>query len=178
MYAVVGCSDCSGLWIVADPRDQETATCARCGARHRTAALRRLFEADDRETAVEARGTMLARRAGAGEAFDEVIGDEDMERAASDAGMSDDEFLAASGLNPDEVAAAGDRAERGSGSAGAGDRASVVRAAVREQDDPDEAAVVAYAGERGVPAAAARRLLERLVDRGEASESRGTYRLL
>jgi hypothetical protein len=173
VYAVVGCSDCSGLWVVADPRDQETATCARCGTRHRTATLRRLFEAEDRETAVEARGTMLARRAGEGASF-EAVDDE----AAAAAGMDDDEFLAASGLDPDEVAAAGDRAGRGSGSAGAGDRASVVRAAVRAQDEPDEADVVAYAGERGVPAEAARRLLERLVERGEASESRGTYRLL
>lgn len=174
MYAVVGCSDCSGLWIVADPREQETATCARCGSRHRTARLRHLFEADSRETAVEARGTMLARRVGAGEAFDAVDADE---TAAEAAGIDDDEFLAASGVDPDEAAAAGDRAESGAGS-GDGDRASVVRAAVREQDAPDEERVVAYAEARGVPGEAARSLLDRLVRRGEASESRGTYRLL
>jgi hypothetical protein len=173
VYAVVGCSDCSGLWIVAHPRDQETATCARCGSRHRVERLRRLFEADDRQTAVTARGEMLARRAGEGDSFESAD-----DAAAAAAGMDDDEFLAASGLDPDEVAAAGDRADRGSGSTGAGDRASVVRAAVTELDNPDADAVVDYATARGVPADAARDLLDRLHDRGEVTRVGGGYRPL
>jgi hypothetical protein len=173
VYAVVGCSDCSGLWIVTDLRAQETATCARCGSRHRTAKLRRLFEAENRQTAVEARAKMLARRAGEGEAFESVD-----DAAAANAGLDDDEFLAASGLDPDAVAAAGERAEQGSGSTGAGDRASVVRAAVSELDDPDADAVVEYATDRGVPTDAARDLLDRLYDRGEVRRVDGGYRPL
>lgn len=174
MYAVVGCSDCAGLWVVENPRDQETATCARCGTRHRTASLRRLFEAEDRATAVEARGTMLARRAGEGAAFDAVPSGDDLERAAEAAGVDDEAYLAARGVDPEAAAAAGDRADSGSG----GDRASVVREAVRTQDDPDEAAVASYATARGVPEDAARDLLARLVRRGEASVDDGAYRLL
>ena len=49
---------------------------------------------------------------------------------------------------------------------------------MREQDRPDEESVVDYATDRGVPAEAARDLLERLTRRGEVSESRGRYRLL
>lgn len=174
VYAVVGCSDCSGLWVVENPRDQETATCARCGTRHRTASLRRLFEAEDRATAVEARGTMLARRAGEGAAFDAVPSGDELARAAAAAGMDDDDYLAARGVDPDEAASAGSRAGSGSGD----DRPSVVREAVRAQDDPDEQAVVSYAAARGVPADAARDLLDRLVRRGEASVDDGVYRLL
>jgi hypothetical protein len=173
VYAVVGCADCSGLWIVADLRDQETATCARCGSRHRTASLRRLFEADDRATAVEARATMLARRAGEGAAFEDV--DRDALADAAEGVVDDADFLAASGLDPDEVAAAGDRAERGSGSGG-GDRASVVREAVTRLDDPDAAAVADYAAARGVPREAARDLLDGLHDRGEVRRVDGGYR--
>jgi hypothetical protein len=176
VYVVVGCSDCSGLWVVENPRDQETATCARCGTRHRTASLRRLFEAERRETAVEARGTMLARRAGEGAAFDEVPSGDDLARAAEAAGIDDETYLAARGADPEAAAAAGDRA--GSGPASSGDRPSVVREAVRSQDDPDEATVVSYATARGVPADAARDLLDRLVSRGEASVDDGVYRLL
>ena len=51
---------------------------------------------------------MLARRAGEGEAFESVD-----DAAAANAGLDDDEFLAASGLDPDAVAAAGERAEQG-----------------------------------------------------------------
>lgn len=175
MYAVVGCSDCSGLWIVENPRAQETAACARCGSRHRVAKLRRLFEADDRETAVEARGTMLARRAGEGESFGSVAADD---AAAAAAGMDDDEFLAASGIDPDAAAAAGERAGRGSGSTGSGDRASVVRAALDDLDDPSADEVASYATARGVPADAARDLLDRLHDCGEIREVDGGYRPL
>lgn len=116
---------------------------------------------------------MLARRAGEGGSFEPAD-----DAAAAAAGMDDDEFLAASGLDPDAVAAAGERAERGSGSAGAGGRVSVVRAAVSDLVDPDADAVVDYATDRGVPADAARDLLDRLHDRGEVTRVDGGYRPL
>jgi len=53
----------------------------------------------------------------------------------------------------------------------------VVRDALRE-GNATEAAVVGYATDHGVPAEAARDILDRLTRRGEATESRGEYRLL
>lgn len=178
MYAVVGCSDCSALWVLSDPRSQDRATCSRCGRRHRVSNLRHLFEAEEAETARQARARILARRQGEGEAFDDVPSGADLERAADEAGVDEEAYLARSGLDPDAVAAAGERAGEGSGSTGSGDRASVVRAAVREQAEPTADEVVAYATERGVPAEAARDLLGRLRKRGVVTRQAGRYRLL
>jgi hypothetical protein len=178
VYAVVGCTDCSGLWMVADPRGQETATCPTCGRRHRTAKLRRLFESEGRAAARAARARMLADRADEAAAFDDVPTGAALEEAAAEAGVDDTEYLTRRGADPDEVAAAGERATRGSGSTGTGDRASVVREAVETLDAPTADAVADYAAERGVPADAARDLLERLRRRGEATVVDGEYRLL
>ena len=52
------------------------------------------------------------------------------------------------------------------------------REAVRELDETTEEAVVDYASERGVDAEYTRKALEKLVRAGEATESRGVYRLL
>lgn len=171
MYAVVGCDACDALWLVADPGAAETATCAGCGRTHRTDRLRRLFESEDRESAVEARAAMLARRSDAGEAFDAVPSGLDLERAAESAGVGDEEYLARSGVDPEAVAAAGE--DR---SAGATDRAGIVREAVDRLDAPAEADVVAYAADRGVPEAAARDLLARLVREGEVVREGDAYR--
>jgi hypothetical protein len=171
MYAVVGCDACDALWLVADPGDAETATCAGCGKTHRADRLRRLFESEDRATAVEARATMLARRRGDGAAFEAVPSGADLERAAEAAGVDDDEYLARQGVDPASVAAAD-----ADPSGGATDRAGVVREAVERLDAPTEAEVVEYAADRGVPEDAARDLLARLVRRGEAVETDGAYR--
>ncbi|MFB6159926.1 MAG: DUF5817 domain-containing protein [Haloferacaceae archaeon] len=177
MYAVVGCTDCGGLWVLADPRAQETATCPTCGRRHRTGKLRRLFEAEKREAARAARSRLLAERADESAAFESVPSGAALEEAATDAGVGEDEYLSRRGADPDEVAAAGERAARGRGSTG-GDRASVVREAIAALDEPTAAAVADYAADRGVPADAARDLLERLRRRGEATVADGEYRLL
>ncbi|MFB6282083.1 MAG: DUF5817 domain-containing protein [Haloferacaceae archaeon] len=171
MYAVVGCDACDALWLVADPDGAETATCPGCGKTHRTARLRRLFESEERAAAAEARAAMLARRSDAEAAFEAVPSGADLERAAESAGIDDGEYLAGSGVDPEAVAAAG--ADR---SGGATDRAGVVREAVARLDAPTEADVVAYAADRGVPEAAARDLLARLVRRGEAVREGETYR--
>ncbi|WP_338741272.1 DUF5817 domain-containing protein [Haloplanus salilacus] len=177
MYAVVGCADCGGLWLLSNPDSAETATCPTCGTRHRTARLKRLFTAEDREIAREARATMLAERADATDAFESTPSVAESERAADDPIVDDREYLDASGVDAGEVAEAGERTSRGAGS-GSGSRPEIVREAIERLDDPDEAAVVGYATERGVPADAATDLLDRLVRGGEATESGGTYRLL
>lgn len=175
MYAVVGCTDCHALWLLADPDAAETATCPRCGRRHRTAGLKRFVTAEDRATAREARAAMLADAADATDAFESTPSVAEMEATTDDAVVDDAEYLDAAGIDPDDVAAAGERSDRGSGSRS---RPETVRAALRELDDPDEDDVVAYATDHGVPADAAADLLDRLVRRGEATQSGGTYRLL
>jgi hypothetical protein len=173
MYAVVGCTDCGTFWLLADPGDAETATCPRCGRRHRTRKLRRFFESADEDAARQARAALLAEKRGESESFADLPSVAELEAEVAAAGVDDREYLEGSGLDADAVAAAGDVSAGSSPS-----RDEVVRAAVREQDRPDEADVVDYATERGVPAEAARDLLARLTRRGEVSESRGRYRLL
>jgi hypothetical protein len=175
MYAVVGCTECRALWLLDDPGTAETATCPRCGRRHQTSDLRRLYTADDRAAAREARAAILAERAGAADAFEATPSTAELDDAAAEAVVDDREYLEAAGVDADAAAAAGERAT------GGGERRTrpeVVRDAVARLDAPDEADVVAYAAEHGVPAEAAADLLARLVRRGEVSESGGTYRLL
>lgn len=175
MYAVVGCTDCGALWLLSDPGSAESAQCRRCGRRHRTRKLRRFYESEDREAARQARATLLADRAGESEALEGLDSVAEMEAHLDDAGVDDREFLAASGLDPDAVEAAGETASESGRSR---NRREIVLDALREGDRPTEDDVVSYATERGVPAEAARDLLDRLARRGEVTESRGRYRLL
>jgi hypothetical protein len=171
MYAVVGCNRCGALWLLSDPG--ETATCPQCSKRHQTRKLKRFYESDDREAARQARAAMLAERRDESGAFGDLESVAEMERRLDEAGVGDREFLTASGLDADAVEAAGDVSRERSRS-----RTELVRDAVAEQDRPTESDVVAYAEARGVPAEAARNLLERLAQAGEVSEHRGRYRLL
>ena len=171
VYAVVGCSNCGTYWLLSDPDAQSSATCPRCGTRHST-PLRRFFESDDHEAARQARARLLAEKHGDDEAFERAGTVSDLESAADEAGMSEREYLEASGLDADRVAEAGDVSRERSGS-----HDDVVRDAL-EAGRTTEDGVVDYATDRGVPAGKARDLLERLVERGEVSESRGEYRLL
>lgn len=169
MYAVVGCGDCEALWVVERGEDApETAQCPRCGTTHRRERLRQLATAGTADEAREARTALLAERRGAGDASLPGFGDDPA------AAVGDDEYLAAAGLDPDAVAAAGDRA--GPGGAGRPDRRTVVLEAIRELDAPSDGDVAARAAERGVDPTAARETLAALVREGEAVESGGTYR--
>ena len=174
MYVVVGCSECSALWIVEGR--PETSQCPRCGGRRQHAKRRKFVETDDEDHAREVRSSMLANRQGHGEAFAELDSFAEMDRHVDEAGVDDATYLEASGLDSESVADAGDRAGQGSG--GTTSRKDTVIAALRDLNDPTEADVVAYAGERDVPADYTRRALEKLVRAGRVSESRGTYRLL
>lgn len=173
MYAVVGCRACGALWVLSDPGDSETAGCPRCRKRHRIDRLRRFYESEDREAAREARAAMLADRADASEAFAETPSVAELEGRTDETAVSDREYLERSGIDADEVDAAGEGRERTTRS-----RPEIVRDAIRRGDSPTESDVVEYATDHGVPPDAARDLLDRLVRRGDVSESRGTYRLL
>ncbi|MFB6150426.1 MAG: DUF5817 domain-containing protein [Haloarculaceae archaeon] len=175
MYAVVGCSDCGTLWIVEGR--PETSQCPRCGTRRQYAKRRKFVTTDDEDHAREVRASMLAARQGHDEAFAELDSFAEMEARVDDAGPDDEEYLEASGVDPDAVTAAGERAgESRSGSSRS--REETVRAALRELDEPTGSDVVAYAGEHGVDEEYVRTALRKLVRAGEVTENRGVYRLV
>ena len=174
MYAVVGCSECSHLWMIEGR--SKTTQCPRCGSRRAYEKRKKFVETDDADHAREVRASMLANRQGEGEAFAELPSFGDLEGDVADGVVDDDEYLEASGLDVDELEAAGDRDPRGSTATGS--KKEIVEAALADLEEPTEADVIAYAGERGVSAGYTERALEKLVRRGAASESRGRYRLL
>ncbi|QSW97771.1 DUF5817 domain-containing protein [Haloterrigena alkaliphila] len=174
MYAVVGCSECSNLWIIEGR--SETTQCPRCGSRKAYEKRKKFVETDDAAHARDVRASMLANRQGEGEAFAELDSFDALEEQVADGVVDDDEYLEESGLDVGEVDAAGDRDPRGPNRSGS--KKEIVEQALEELERPTEDEVVDYAGERGVSAEYVRNALEKLVGRGEVSESRGRYRRL
>jgi len=174
MYAVVGCSECSALWVTEGR--PETTQCPRCGTRRKHAKRRKFVETDDETHAREIRASMLANRQGEGDAFAELDSYAEMERQVDDAGVDEETYLDESGVDTEAVSAAADRAEQGA--TGGASRKETVLSALRNLDQPTESDIVAYAEERGVPASYTKKALTKLVRAGKASESRGQYRLL
>ncbi|GGL27119.1 hypothetical protein GCM10009037_08400 [Halarchaeum grantii] len=170
MYAVVGCSDCSMLWVV-EGRPERTE-CPRCGTSKAHAKRKQFVTTEDREHAAEVRASMLANRSGYGEAFADLDSYTEMAERADEAVVDDEEYLDAAGVDAAETRAAD---ERGGGSVSRTER---VKEALRELDSPTADDVAAYCEEHGVSESFAREAVERLARRGEASESRGVYRLL
>ncbi|WP_232687222.1 DUF5817 domain-containing protein [Halobacterium zhouii] len=173
MYAVVGCSDCSALWVVSGRPD--TSGCPRCEKRHQFSKLRKFVTTEDEDHAREVRASMLANRAGHGDAFAEVEDFTTLEDFVEDTGMTDDEFMAQSGVDTDEVAAAGERAEQSTRSLG---KRAAVETALRELDQPTEDEVKAFAAEHGVEGEYVERALSKFERAGEVSKSGGRYRRL
>lgn len=171
MYAVVGCGECSSFWVVEGR--PETTNCPSCGKRHRFDALKKFAETDDADAAREARTTLLAGRSD--HAPDELDSFVELEAQTETGGMSDEEYLRQSGLDAKRVTTAGEQATETRESQS---RMDTVREALSVLDQPTESDVVAYTGERDVPAAFTERALEKLVQQGEVSEHRGQYRPL
>ncbi|PSP44210.1 replication protein H [Halobacteriales archaeon QH_10_70_21] len=167
MYSVVGCSECRHLWVVEGRPG--TTRCPRCRTRHRFETLRAFAETDTSDAAARVRSSMLADRADDGEFLDPADID------ADEVGMSDEAFLSASGLDPETVAAAGERAtERG----GSRSRKQVVLDALSELEEPTARAVRGYAADAGVEASYVDRALTKLERAGEVTETDGVYRRL
>jgi hypothetical protein len=175
VYAVVGCSECSMLWVVEGR--PETSQCPRCGTRRPYARRREFVSTDNENHAREVRASILANRGGYGDAFAELDSFGEMEADVDEAGPDDDEYLEAAGVDADAVAEAGDRAGE-SRRGGSQSRRETVLTGLRELDEPAEDDVVAYASERGVPADYTRKALRKLVRAGDVTESRGVYRLV
>ncbi|EMA40799.1 DUF5817 domain-containing protein [Halococcus hamelinensis] len=168
MYAVVGCGECSALWVVEGR--PETTTCPSCGKRHRFEALKKFAQHESGDAAREARTRLLAARSD--HAPDELDSFSTLESRAETGGMSDAEYLERSGLDPDRTAAAATGSKRSKG------RMEVVRESISALDDPTESNVVARAERNGIPADYTERALERLSQRGAVSRHDGRYRLL
>ncbi|GAB3040359.1 DUF5817 domain-containing protein [Natronobiforma cellulositropha] len=174
MYAVVGCSVCSHLWILEGRT--ETTACPRCGTRKRYEARKKFVETEDVDHAREVRASMLANRSGHGDAFARLDSVAELETQVADGVVSDEEYLEASGLDTDEIASAGERNPRQP--ARGGSKSEIVDRALAELERPTEAQIVEYAGERGVSAEYVERALEKLTRSGAVSESGGRYRPL
>ncbi len=174
MYAVVGCSECSNLWIIEGR--SETTQCPRCGSRRAYEKRKKFVETENANHARDVRASMLANRQGEGEAFAKLDSYDALEDEVADGVVDDEAYLEESGLDVDEVAAAGGRDPRGPTRSGS--KKEIVKAALEELDRPTEDEVIDYASERGVSAGYVENALEKLTRRGAVSESRGRYRLL
>ncbi|MCU4717401.1 DUF5817 domain-containing protein [Halapricum hydrolyticum] len=174
MYAVVGCSKCSALWVVEGR--PETTQCPRCGTRKRFDRLKQFVTTDDPDRAKQARAAMLAERQEMGEAFDDLDDFSSMGDRLDEAGIDDDTYLESSGVDPEAAEQAGKRAEQGTG--GSRSRKAVVTDALDELAEPTRDAIVAYAQKQGVAEDYVDRALEKLRRTGEITESNGVYRRL
>lgn len=171
MYAVVGCDECSALWIVEGR--PETSGCPRCGRTRRHEKRRKFVTTEDEDHAREVRSSMLAARQGHGDAFAELDSFAELEERIDDSGIDDETYLRGSGLDVEAVEGAGSDESTETRS-----REEIVRAGIESLPEPTTDGVVDYAEERGVPPEYTRRALQKLVRAGDATESGGTYRLL
>ena len=174
MYAVVGCSECSNLWIIEGR--SETTQCPRCGSRRGYEKRKKFVETEDAGHARDVRASMLANRQGEGEAFAKLDSFDALEGDVAEGVVDDAEYLEESGLDVDEVEAAGDRDPRQPSRSGS--KKEIVERALKTLDRPTEDEVIEYAAARGVSASYVRSALEKLSRQGSVSESRGRYRVL
>lgn len=170
MYAVVGCDECSALWIVEGR--PETSQCPRCGRTRGYEKRREFVTTDNEDHAREVRSSMLAARQGHGDAFAELDSFAELDDQLDDAGVDMETYLAESGIDPDSVSGPDDT------DTGSRSRREIVLEAVRTLEDPTAEAVVAYAQDRDVAPEYTERALEKLVRSGDATESGGVYRLV
>jgi hypothetical protein len=174
MYRLVGCTDCSALWIVAD--QPERTNCPRCDRSHQLSALRAFVETEDKDHAREVRASMLATRQDEDEAFAALDHVEEMEAQLDDAGVDDETYLADSGLDPEAVSDAAKQATESNRSSQ--NRRQIVLSAVEELSTPTEEAIVSYATDRDVSASFVRTALEKFRRQGELTLDGETYRRL
>lgn len=170
MYAVVGCSSCSALWMLEGR--QETARCPQCGTTHQYAKLKKFVQTDDADHAREVRASMLASRGGHADAFAAVDSFADLESQVEAPVVDDEQYLEGSGLDANEIAAVDDPGE------GSKSRREIVLEAVERCEEPTHESIRSYATDRGVSADYVDRALEKLVRGGELTESGGRYRRL
>jgi len=171
MYAVVGCSNCGARWIVEGR--PETTSCPRCGTRHEFGRLKAFGRTEDLAAAREIRASLLAAdqdREAAYEAIDSVP---EMAAQVENGVVTDEEYLAGKGLDPDAVATADEPTD--SGPSG---RREQVLAAIETLDEPTAAAVVEHAADRGIDPDWVRQALTKLEREGTIVQGPDGYRRL
>lgn len=168
MYAVVGCTECSSLWVIEVGAD--SATCPRCGKRHRTDKLRHFAEAEAADDAREARAALVANRRDAGDAAPSFG---ELEASIGEDVVDDATRLEGAGIDPDAVADAGERASGGGDSRS---RREIVLDAFDVCDEPGRGDIYDHADEHGVDREYVDRVLRKLERRGEVVETAGGYR--
>ena len=171
MYAVVGCSNCQALWIVEGR--PETTSCPRCRTRHQFERLKKFVRTEDQAEAREVRAAMLASAQDREDAYERLDSVGEMEAELDDVGVADEEYLGEHGIDPEVVAAAGERETSGSKS-----RRDRVLDAIATLEEPSADAVIEYASERGVPPEYVRTALEKFAREGTIVEAKGGYRRL
>lgn len=113
---------------------------------------------------------MLAARADDGEFVDPA------EIDTEDVGVDEVDFLSASGVDPDAVSAAGERAETGNERSRS--RKQVILDGLAELEEPTVAELEEYASAAGVSRSYVETALEKLRRRGEVTKINGGYRKL
>jgi hypothetical protein len=171
MYAVVGCDECSALWIVEG--SPETSQCPRCGRTRGWHKRRKFVETDDEDHAREVRASMLAARQGHGDEFAELDSFAELDQQIEDSGIDDETYLSESGVDVAAVQST-DTAE----SSGSQSREDIIREALETQSEPTAQDVIEYATERGVPPEYTEQALQKLVRAGDVLRNGGTYRLV
>lgn len=158
------------LWIVEGRPDR--SECPRCGSSKPHEKRRTFVQTDDKDHAMEVRTAMVAKQGGHEEIYESLDDVGELATRAESAGIDDETYLAGSGIDPHDVATAGESDDSPTSNE------AIVREALTALDQPTQTAIVAYAADRGVPESYTERALEKLTQVGDVSENRGTYRLL
>jgi len=92
-YAVIGCSECAALWIVDIDEGGETTECPACRTRTPLSKRKQFATVDDRATAAEVRGSMLASRQGHDDQYASLDDYRTLGELATDGVIDDDALL-------------------------------------------------------------------------------------
>lgn len=174
MYAVVGCSNCDALWVVEGR--PETTGCPRCQRRHTFDSLKQFATAETADEAREARSQLMAARSGHPDLLETVPSYATLTERLDSVGVSESEYLTASGLDPEALAAAGERAMRGSQTSGS--KRELLMSILEEHPGSTAGEIRSYAGDDRISESYVDRALDRLARAGQVTERDGEYRLL
>lgn len=171
-YSLVGCSSCDALKIVDG--HPKTTQCSNCEKQLRFRKLKKFYQSDDSTQVSHAKAIIVARREGKEDEINEMI-EAGLINGDIRSAISDEEYLRAKGVNPDEV----DKSQ----SVHTPKKPSVreiVFEAIEETEDSTQTNIVAFAAEQyGKDPERFSDILEELYLKGEVTRSQeGIYRVV
>ncbi|MFB6254148.1 MAG: DUF5817 domain-containing protein [Halobacteriaceae archaeon] len=169
MFAVVGCRECSALWVIS--LDIQSTKCPQCGHQHQVDKLKKFITTENKDEAIELRSAMLAKRQGHADAFANLDGFSELEEQLADAGIDDTEYLNAKGIDVDDVSM--DRNESLHQS-----REEIIKQAIDTLDEPTTESIIQYAVSHGVSEEFSRSTLEKMRQEGIIAKQNSIYRIL